>query len=129
MAKSEFDAGWSVFRTMLQYKGDCAGVWFEEADKRYSTQTCSCCDRRTGPKGREGRGIWEWACLECSAYHHREANAAVNILAAGRRRLAQGISARQPRSDGWEDVKSRRVHYASSPQLTSRNLPSSNLDN
>ncbi|WP_336601635.1 transposase [Paraburkholderia bengalensis] len=91
MAKSVLDAGWSLFRTMLQYKGDCAGVWFEEVDERYSTQTCGCCNRRTGPKGREGLGIREWACLECGAYHQRDINAAVSILAAGRRRLAEGI--------------------------------------
>ncbi|MFM0431840.1 transposase [Paraburkholderia aspalathi] len=91
MAKSVLDAGWSLFRTMLQYKGDRAGVWFDEIDERYSTQTCSCCNRRTGPKGREGLGIREWACPECGAYHHRDINAALNILAAGRRRLAEGI--------------------------------------
>ena len=91
MAKSVLDAGWSMFRTMLQYKSDHAGVWFDEVDERYSTQTFSCCNRRTGPKGREGLGIREWACPEWGAYHHRDINAAVNILAAGRRRLAEGI--------------------------------------
>lgn len=69
MAKSVLDAGWSAFRTMLQYKCDYAGVWFDEVDEAYSTQTCSCCNRRTGPKGLEGLGIREWACLECGAYH------------------------------------------------------------
>ncbi|MGU7785039.1 RNA-guided endonuclease InsQ/TnpB family protein [Burkholderia sp. PU8-34] len=91
MAKSVLDAGWSLFRTMLQYKSDDAGVWFEEVDEAYSTQTCSCCKRRTGPTGLEGLGIREWACPECGAYHHRDINAADNILAAGRRRLAEGI--------------------------------------
>ncbi|MGF6757372.1 RNA-guided endonuclease InsQ/TnpB family protein [Paraburkholderia sp. GAS42] len=91
MAKSVLDAGWSAFRTMLQYKCDYAGVWFKEVDERYSTQTCSCCKRRTGPRGLQGLGIREWACLECGAYHHRDINAAQNILAAGRRRLVEGI--------------------------------------
>ncbi|EIM96351.1 IS605 family transposase OrfB, partial [Paraburkholderia hospita] len=91
MAKSVLDAGWGRFRTMLQYKSDHAGVWFDEVDEAYSTQTCSCCNRRTGPRGREGLGIREWACPGCGAYHHRDINAATNILAAGRRRLAEGI--------------------------------------
>ncbi|WP_246217525.1 RNA-guided endonuclease InsQ/TnpB family protein [Paraburkholderia panacisoli] len=88
MAKSVLDAGWSAFRTMLQYKCDYAGVWFDEVDEAYSTVICSCCKRRTGPKGLEGLRIREWACLECGAYHHRDINSADKILAAGRRRLA-----------------------------------------
>jgi IS605 OrfB family transposase len=96
-AKSVLDAGWSAFRTMLQYKCDNAGVWFEEVNEAYSTQTCSCCKKRTGPKGREGLGsritdpTKEWTCSECATAHHRDINAAINILAAGHGRLAVGI--------------------------------------
>jgi putative transposase len=43
LAKSVFDAGWSTFRTMLQYKCADAGVWFDEVDEAFSTQTCSVC--------------------------------------------------------------------------------------
>lgn len=50
MAKSVLDAGRSMFRTMLQYKSGYTGVWFDEVDVAYSTQTCTCCKRRTGPK-------------------------------------------------------------------------------
>jgi IS605 OrfB family transposase len=91
MAKSVLDAGWGMFRTMLRYKCDDAGVWFEEVNEAYSTQTCSCCQSRTGPKGVAGLGIREWTCEVCGAYHHRDVNAAINILAAGRGRLAGGI--------------------------------------
>lgn len=93
MAKSVLDAGWSTFRTMLQYKCDDAGVWFEEVDEAYSTQTCSCCASRTGPKGVAGLGIRGWTCSECGTEHDRDINAAKNILAAGRGRLAEGILA------------------------------------
>lgn len=89
-AKSVLDAGWSAFRTMLQYKCDDAGVWFEEVDEAYSTQTCSCCGSITGPKGVAGLGIREWICSVCKAEHNRDVNAAKNILAAGRGRLAGG---------------------------------------
>jgi transposase len=40
-----------------------------------------------------GLGIREWTCVECGAVHDRNVNAAKNILAAGRRRLAEGIPA------------------------------------
>ena len=81
MAKSVLDAGWSAFRTMLRYKADDRGVWFEEVDEAYSTQTCSCCRNRTGPKGVAGLGIRGWRCSACGTEHDRDVNAARNILA------------------------------------------------
>jgi len=93
MAKSVLDAGWSAFRTMLQYKSDDAGVWFEEVDEAFSTQTCSCCGSRTGPKGVAGLGIRGWTCSNCGSVHDRDVNAARNILARGRAGLAAGILA------------------------------------
>lgn len=91
MAKSVLDASWGAFRTMLQYKCDDAGVWFDEVNEAFSTQTCSCCHQRSGPRGLSGLRIREWACEECGAYHHRDINAAINILAVGHHRLAEGI--------------------------------------
>jgi IS605 OrfB family transposase len=90
-AKSVLDAGWSAFRTMLLYKCADAGVWFAEVDEAFSTQTCSVCDSRAGPKGRKDLGIRGWQCAVCGAIHDRNVNAAHNILAAGHRRLAEGI--------------------------------------
>lgn len=92
-AKSVLDAGWSTFRTMLQYKCDDAGVWFHEVDEAFSTQTCSACGARCGPQGIAGLGIREWTCGECKMVHDRDVNSARNHLAAGRRRLAEGIHA------------------------------------
>jgi len=93
MAKSVLDAGWRAFRTMLQYKCADAGVWFEEVNEAFSTQTCSCCGSRTGPKGVAGLGIRGWQCCACNAEHDRDVNAAKNILARGRAGLAAGIPA------------------------------------
>jgi len=69
LAKSVLDAGWSTFRTT----------------------TCSVCDSRAGPKGRKDLGIRGWQCIVCGAIHDRNVNAAHIILAAGHRRLAEGI--------------------------------------
>ncbi len=93
-AKSVLDAGWSAFRSMLRYKCAFAGATFAEVNEAFSTQACSACGSRSGPKGIAGLGIREWTCGECGAVHDRNVNAAKNILAAGRRRLAEGIPTR-----------------------------------
>lgn len=94
LAKSVLDAGWSAFRTMLKYKCENAGVWFEEVNEAYTTQTCSCCgSRQNSPKGRASLRIREWTCQGCGTTHDRDVNAAKNILALGHERLAVGISA------------------------------------
>ena len=93
MAKSTLDAGWAMLKTMLEYKSHQAGVVFEVVNENYTTQTCSCCGAipASSPKGRAGLGIREWVCSDCGAAHDRDVNAAKNILAAGHRRLAEGI--------------------------------------
>ena len=92
LAKSVLDASWTMFRTMLKYKSQQAGVWFEEINEAYTTQTCSCCgSRHDSPKGRTGLGIREWTCQGCGTAHDRDVNAAKNILALGHERLAVGI--------------------------------------
>jgi IS605 OrfB family transposase len=83
MAKSVLDSGWSTLRTMLQYKSDSAGVWFKEVNESYSTQECSCCHARTGPKGRAELGVRQWTCSVCSTEHDRDVNAARNIRQRG----------------------------------------------
>ena len=93
MAKSVLDAGWSTFRTMLSYKCDDAGVWFQEVNEAFSTQDCSVCFARSGPKGLKELGIREWTCPHCGTTHDRDRNAAMNILRRGRATLAVGITA------------------------------------
>ena len=88
--KSALDAAWGLLKTQLSYK--CAGAnrVFAVVDEAFSTQICSCCKKRTGPKGLEGLRIREWACA-CGATHDRDINAARNILEAGRGLLEGGI--------------------------------------
>ncbi|WP_304515774.1 transposase [Cedecea sp. P7760] len=94
MAKSVLDAGWSMLKTQLEYKAIARSVVFEIVNENYSTQACSCCGciSENSPKGRTGLRIREWTCVECGETHDRDINAAMNILAAGHRRLAVGTS-------------------------------------
>ena len=93
MAKSVLDASWSTLRTQLLYKGADAGIVCEVINEAYSTVTCSICLGRTGPKGVAGLRIREWTCADCKTLHHRDINAAKNILRLGRQTPAVGIPA------------------------------------
>ncbi len=82
-AKSVLDAGWSKFRNMLQYKSANAGAWFKEVNEAYTTQTCSDCRAKTGPKGQAELGVKRWVCAQCHVAHDRDINAAKNIKMLG----------------------------------------------
>ena len=88
MAKSTLDAGWSMLKTMLEYKATQAGIVFEEVNESHTTQACSRCASIEGPKGLSGLGIRRWTC-GCGAVHDRDVNAAKNIAARGLARLAE----------------------------------------
>ena len=91
-AKSTQDGGWSMFKTMLEYKCSHAGIVFGEVNESYTTQTCSCCGEipLSSPKGRAGLEIRCWTCSECGAVHDRDVNAAKNIARRGLASLAEG---------------------------------------
>jgi transposase len=85
MAKSVLDAGWSAFRSMLSYKTAMRrGARFVETDERYSTQSCSVCGARSGPRGLEGLRVRSWICDGCGTLHDRDTNSGQNILRSGR---------------------------------------------
>lgn len=82
-AKSVYDAGWAMLKTMLEYKAALLGVGFRVVDERYSTATCSDCSARSGPRGLSALGVRSWACSVCGSQHLRDVNAAKNILNSG----------------------------------------------
>lgn len=85
MATSVLDAGWSSLRSMLSYKTAMRrGARFVATNERWSTQTCSVCLARGGPKGLEGLGVRSWTCDDCGTLHDRDTNAGRNILRLGR---------------------------------------------
>jgi putative transposase len=96
LAKSVHDAGWSAFTAMLEYKARKHGRGFGRTGRWEPTsQVCSACGVNGGPKPLSVR---QWTCAACGAVHDRDVNAAVNILALGRRdrRNACGGDARPP---------------------------------
>lgn len=99
--RSILDAGWAEFRRMLEYKSEWYGRQLIVIDQYYpSTQLCSTCGAKTGPKTLDVR---EWTCPACGCHHDRDGNAAKNILAAGLAvsvckdgRIEDGLSQEQP---------------------------------
>jgi len=89
MAKSVLDAGWSQLRSQLRYKAMRHGAEYLEVDERFTTQVCSACGARGGPKGREGLVVRAWICTECGIEHDRDINSAINILVSGRNAALQ----------------------------------------
>jgi len=92
MAKSTHDAGWSMFKTMLEYKCHQAGVVFDVVNESWSTQTCNVCGVIAGPKGRAGLNKRVWQC-SCGTIHDRDVNAALVIRRVGLDALAEGAGA------------------------------------
>ena len=76
------DASWSELRSMLEYKAGWYGREVIVIDRWFpSSQLCSACGQRTGPRG--DLAVRSWKCSACGAAHDRDVNAAKNILAAG----------------------------------------------
>ena len=93
MAKSVYDSGWYMLKTMLDYKCAYAGNVFLEVNESNTTQTCSNCKAKpdSRPKGIAGLGIRRWTCGACGTHHDRDINSATNIAALGLERLVGGI--------------------------------------
>jgi putative transposase len=85
LAKSVHDAGWAQFVTILEYKAQRYGRTFVKIGRFEPTsQTCSTCGHRDGPKPLHVR---EWTCPACNTLHDRDHNAAINV------RQAAGLAA------------------------------------
>lgn len=95
LARAISDAGWTQFRSMLEYKADWYGRQVVAIDRFYpSSKTCSECGAISDTMSLEVR---EWGC-RCGAVHDRDINAAKNIQAVGLAVLACGDGVRPVRS-------------------------------
>ena len=80
MAKSVYDAGWSAFVHMLEYKARLYGREFYRIGRFEPTsRMCSACGVKDGPKPLH---IRTWRCQGCGAWLDRDINAAVNVARA-----------------------------------------------
>nr|WP_189295718.1 RNA-guided endonuclease TnpB family protein [Streptomyces albospinus] len=95
LARAISDAAWSDFRSMLEYKAAWYGREVIAVDRFFpSSRLCSHCGTLHGAMGLHVR---TWTC-ECGTTHDRDANAARNLLAAGRAVTACGAGVRPQRS-------------------------------
>jgi putative transposase len=80
LAKSVHDAGWALFVRLLGEKAVQHGRTVVQVGRfKPTSQICSVCGVNDGPKPLSVRA---WRCGACGANHHRDANAARNILVA-----------------------------------------------
>lgn len=86
LAKAIQDAGWGMFKGMLEYKARWYGRIVVTVDKFYpSTKTCHKCGHTVPMLTLD---IRSWQCPVCRSEHNRDENAAINILNEGLRILA-----------------------------------------
>ncbi len=82
LSLSSHDAGFGLFRQMLEYKAESAGIQVIAVNPSNTTQACSGCGRIV-PKGLPLR---VHACPDCGLVLDRDVNAARNILTLALRR-------------------------------------------
>ena len=95
MGKSVSDNAIGQFKTLLKYKGHWAGSKVVLVSERYTTQACSNCGLRTGPRGLRQLGVRAWYCQVCVSWHDRDVNSAENMPSSP---LSSKNTAFQPRS-------------------------------
>jgi putative transposase len=78
-AKSILDAGWGYFRQRLLAKAESAGRAVALVDPAYTTQDCCQCGHRQKLSLSD-----RWYSCSCGNSRHRDENAALNVLQAGR---------------------------------------------
>jgi putative transposase len=80
LAKRVHDAGWATLVRLLEEKAAQHGRQVVKTGRWEPTsQTCCACGHRDGPKPLSVRA---WGCQACGTIHHRDINAARNILVA-----------------------------------------------
>lgn len=77
-----------IHLNLLTYKATLYGRKFVAVDPRNTTQTCHVCGHVMSGKEKLTLKDREWACPNCGMHHLRDINAAKNILARAKQKLA-----------------------------------------
>jgi len=88
---SLYDASIGSIKHCLKYKAKKLGGACYVVNEAYTSVTCYFCEARSGPTGKGGLAIREWTCQSCGAVHHRDVNAARNILRRGHSTLQRSL--------------------------------------
>ena len=86
------DCSWNDLVSKIEYKAKWKGVTVVKINQFYpSSKTCSVCNWKKNDLKLKDR---EWTCPNCGTHHDRDLNAAINILAWGKRMntLSDGTS-------------------------------------
>ncbi len=106
LSKAIADCSWFEFVCQLEYKAGWYGRTFAKVSQWEPTsKRCSCCGHVVT---KLPLNIRAWNCPKCKEEHHRDVNAAKNILAAGLAVTAQG-EIRRPLQDSSCKGRSRRT--------------------
>lgn len=79
--------GWSMARSMLEYKAAWSGVMLVAVPPAYTSQACSACGHTTA-ENRKAQAVF--ACVACGHRENADRNAAKNILAKAQLMLGGG---------------------------------------
>lgn len=117
LAKSVHDAGWATLVRLLEEKAERHGRSVVKVGRSFpSSQTCSACGVKDGPKP---LGVRAWTCGNCGSVHDRDVNAARNILLEGRK-VAAGQAETQ--NDCGADVRPGSVPATGDEAVTRRSV-------
>lgn len=78
--------GWSMIRSMLEYKAAWSGVMLVAVPPAYTSQMCSACGHTAG-QSRKTQALFE--CVACGHSANADRNAARNILAKAQQSLVR----------------------------------------
>jgi len=85
--------GWSMARSMLEYKAPWRGATLVAVPPAFTSQQCSCCGR-IAVENRKTQALFE--CVQCGHAENADRNAARNILLRAKETIAQRRCALMP---------------------------------